>query len=114
MNDGAAVVGVVMVGRPVARGYDDGTTLEVTRLCTTGAANAASMLYGAAWRAAKALGYRRMFTYTLAQEHGYSLTASGWRRLGPAGGGEWNAPSRHRLPVRQPGVKTLWQAPELP
>lgn len=52
-----AIVGVCIVGRPVARGYDDGLTLEVTRLCTDGTDNACSKLYGAAWRAAKALGY---------------------------------------------------------
>src|SRR5687768_15134628 len=70
VNDGAKVVGVVTVGRPVARHFDNGWTLEVTRLCTDGTPNAASMLYGAAWRAAKAMGYRRLITYTLQEEPG--------------------------------------------
>jgi hypothetical protein len=48
---------VVMAGRPVARHNDDGMTLEVTRLASDGCPNACSCLYGAAWRAAKALGY---------------------------------------------------------
>ena len=61
------VVGVAMVGRPVARPMDDGWTLEVNRCCTDGAKNACSMLYGAAWRAAKAMGYKRLITYTLPQ-----------------------------------------------
>jgi len=91
------VVGVAMVGRPVARHYDDGLTLEVNRTCTDGYPNANSALYGAAWRAAKALGYRRLITYTLASESGASLKASGWRivaqREARAG---WSAPSRPR------------------
>lgn len=65
VNDGAQVVGVLTVGRPVARGLDDGYTLEVTRCCVLEEArNACSMLYAAAWRAARALGYRRLVTYT--------------------------------------------------
>jgi hypothetical protein len=58
------LVGVAMVGRPVAKTHDDGWTLEVNRTCTDGHRNANSMLYGAAWRAAKALGYTRLITYT--------------------------------------------------
>lgn len=78
-SDGV-LVGVVMVGRPVARALDDGRTAEVNRTCTDGTANANSMLYGAAWRAAKAMGYRRMITYTQADESGASLRAAGWVR----------------------------------
>lgn len=62
------IVGVVIVGRPVARYLDDGWTLEVTRLCTDGTRNACSKLYAAAWRAARALGYRRLITYTLPED----------------------------------------------
>ena len=62
--DGDRIVGVITVGRPVARALDNGLTLEVTRCCTDGAKNAASMLYSAAWRAAKALGYRRLITFS--------------------------------------------------
>ncbi|WP_374758915.1 XF1762 family protein, partial [Pseudomonas aeruginosa] len=58
------ICGVAIVGRPVARHLDDGWTLEVTRLCTNGAPNACSKLYGAAWKAAKALGYTRLITYS--------------------------------------------------
>jgi hypothetical protein len=59
------VCGVAIIGRPVARGLQDGWTAEVTRCCTDGTRNAASMLYGAAWRATRALGYKRLVTYTL-------------------------------------------------
>ena len=80
-NDGDHIVGVVIIGRPVARSLDNSWTLEVTRCCTDGTKNAASMLYGAAWRATKALGYRRLITYTLASESGVTLLASGWKAL---------------------------------
>lgn len=64
------VRGVAIVGRPVARMNQDGWTLEVNRVATDGCPNACSALYGAAWRAARALGYRRLITYTLPEEGG--------------------------------------------
>ncbi len=70
--------GVAIVGRPVARRLDDGLTVEVTRLCTDGTHNACSILYAAARRAAKALGYKRIYTYTLPDEGGASLRAAGF------------------------------------
>lgn len=81
LQDGDRLVGVVMCGRPIARAFDDGFTLEVSRTCTDGTYNANSMLYGAAWRAGKAMGYRRCVTYTQADETGASLRAVGWRRV---------------------------------
>lgn len=110
VSDGDVVVGVVTVGRPVARHYDNGWTLEVTRCCTDGTPNAASMLYGAAWRAAKALGYKRLITYTLASETGTSVKAAGWRVIGEAGGGGWNRPGRPRVDKAPTERKTLWEA----
>ena len=83
------LVGVAIVGRPVSRYLDDGTTLEVNRLCTTGEKNACSFLYGAAARAARALGYRKIITYTLDTEPGVSLKAAGWDCAGLAGGKRW-------------------------
>lgn len=83
------LVGVAIVGRPVSRHLDNGFTLEVTRLCTDGEKNACSFLYGAAWRAAKALGYEKIITYTLASENGISLKAAGWNCEGIAGGLRW-------------------------
>lgn len=110
VNDGEKVVGVVTVGRPVARHFDNGWTLEVTRCCTTGEKNAPSMLYGAAWRAAKALGYRRLITYTLKEEPGTSLFAAGWKVVGQTQGGSWDTPSRPRVDKAPIGIKTLWEA----
>jgi hypothetical protein len=107
---GADVVGVVIVGRPVSRHRQDGLTLEVTRLCSDGTRNACSFLYGAAARAAFALGYRRIGTYTLAEEGGASLRASGWKLIGERGGGSWNVPSRPRVDKHPTQGKLLWEA----
>lgn len=69
--DDGAIVGVAIVGRPVARNLEDGWTAEVTRLCVLDSArNACSLLYAASWRAARALGFRRLVTYTLPEEGG--------------------------------------------
>lgn len=85
-TDGERIVGVAIVGRPVSRYLDDGWTLEVNRLCTDGTRNACSMLYAAAWRAARAMGYHKLITYILDSENGASLRASGWKCVGQAGG----------------------------
>lgn len=103
------LVGVVVVGRPVARRLDDGFTAEVTRLATTGVRNACSFLYAAARRAAFAMGYRRLVTYILASEPGTSLRAAGWTRLGLAGGGTWCRPSRHRTDKAPTERKAIWE-----
>jgi len=93
---GDVLVGVAIIGRPVSRHRDDGVTLEVTRLCTDGTKNACSFLYGAAARAAFALGYQRIGTYIRKDEPGVSLTASGWRLIGETPGKSWSVPSRPR------------------
>ena len=113
VSDGQAVRGVIIVGRPVSRVLDDGLTLEVTRCCTDGARNAPSMLYGAAWRAAKALGYDRLVTYTLDDEAGLSLRAAGWTPSGTVRGRSWNTPTSGRPRVdRHPTQgKIRWDAP---
>lgn len=94
-KDGSRV-GVCIVGRPVARGLDDGFTAEVTRLCTDGTFNACSFLYGAAARAAKELGYRKVVTYILESESGDSLRGAGWHLEATTAGGSWDCPSRPR------------------
>lgn len=104
--------GVATVGRPVPRAYQDGLTLEVNRTATDGARNANSMLYGACWRAAKALGYRRLITYTQDGESGASLRAAGYRVIAqrPARKG-WDMPSRPRIATGTEGIpRTLWEA----
>ncbi|MFI9228665.1 XF1762 family protein [Streptomyces rimosus] len=111
--DAAAVLrAVAIVGRPVARYLDDGTTLEVTRLASDGTRNASSMLYAAAWRAASALGYSRLITYTQEGESGASLRGAGWRVIArrPARPG-WHCPSRPRVDQGTGGIpRMLWEA----
>lgn len=111
-HDGEKVVGVAIVGRPVARMLQDDYTAEVVRLCTDGTRNACSLLYGAAWRAARALGYRRLVTYTLPEEGGASLRAAGWRCVGQAGGGSWSRESRPRVDTHPTQTKLRWEAGE--
>jgi hypothetical protein len=103
--------GVIMVGHPFARRLDDGWTLEVTRCCTDGAKNAPSLLYSAAWRIGRDMGYSRMITYTLETESGISLRASGWMVTNrtEAGAGNWaNRPNRGKGAVAQ-FAKLRWE-----
>jgi hypothetical protein len=107
------LIGVVVVGQPIARKQCDGYTAEITRCCVIdGERNANSKLYAAAVRASKAMGYRRVLTYTLPSESGASLRAVGFREDGmtkdnPAG---WNSPGRPRKkPMLYPaGPKVRW------
>lgn len=108
-NNGERVVGVIIVGRPVSRHLDDTWTAEVSRCCTDGTKNVPSMLYSAAWRAARAMGYKRLITYTLNTEPGTSLKAAGWKIVGQAGGGTWNRESRPRIDHHPIGQKLLWE-----
>ena len=75
---------VAIVGRPVARKLDDGFTVEILRLCTkqTGIKNLCSLLYSRSWRLWKLMGGKRIITYTLEEENGSSLKASGYKITG--------------------------------
>lgn len=103
------ICGVAIVGRPVARMLCDGWTAEVVRLATDGHRNACSKLYSAAWRAARAMGYRRLVTYTLQSEPGESLRGAGWRCVGEAGGGSWSRKDRPRIDKHPTQVKLRWE-----
>jgi len=115
----AVIVGVAIVGRPVSRRLDDGHTLEVTRVCTDGTRNACSFLYGAAKRAANALGFARLITYTTEHESGASLRAVGWISDGVQRSlGTWNRPlplfaaSGIADPRKRPHCRKIrWRAP---
>ena len=103
------LVGVAIVGRPVSRYLDNGLTLEVTRLCTTGEKNTCSMLYAAAARAAKAIGYRKIITYTLDTEDGASIRAAGWTCAGPAGGKRWTGQRRPAVDLYPAQMKLRYE-----
>ena len=107
--DNGPICGVAVVGRPVARMSCDGWTAEVIRVATDGTKNACSFLYGAAWRAARALGYRKLVTYTLPEEGGVSVRAAGWRLIGEAGGGSWHREARPRIDTHPTQVKLRWE-----
>ena len=113
VDESGVIRGVAIVGRPVARRVDDGLTLEVNRVATDGCPNACSALYGACRRAAFALGYRRLVTYTLANESGASLRGAGWRLIGEATtrpGQGWSVPSRPRIDRHPLQRKLRWEA----
>ena len=107
------LVGVACAGRPVARGFDDGTTLEITRVCVVDGCppNACSMLYAALCRAGKALGWGRVYTYTLTSEDAASVKASGFTHDAdiPARP-TWSTPSRPRNTAKRPTeTKVRWR-----
>lgn len=104
------IVGVAMLGRPVARHLDDGFTLEVTRVATDGTANAGSALYGAARRLAVAMGYRLLVTYTQDGESGASLRGAGWTSEGSTGElRSWGRDCRPRTSDTGGVGRTRWQ-----
>ncbi|KLU61834.1 hypothetical protein CEB3_c17520 [Peptococcaceae bacterium CEB3] len=95
-NDADVIVGVAIAGLPVNQYMNDGLTLEVRRTCTVSTKNANSMLYGACFRAAKALGYKKLITYTLQEESGISLRAAGWKAVAKVRPCPWTTEKRQR------------------
>ena len=74
------LIGVAICGRPVARALDNGTTLEVLRVCIKDPAprNACSYLYARCQKIWTAMGGEKIITYTLESEPGSSLKAVNW------------------------------------
>lgn len=111
-SDGNGLIGAAIIGRPIARKLQDGFTAEVTRVVVpTGYPNACSELYGACRRAAKALGYRRLITYTLGSESGASLRGAGWKMKATSPGGSWSNDKRPREDKHPLEAKVRWEAP---
>ena len=109
LSDNDNLIGVAIMGRPVARGSDNGFTIEVARLCTNGAKNACSMLYQAAARSSKELGYNKIQTYILQIESGTSLKASGWKMEAVTAGGQWKHTDGKERRTDQPTMpKQRW------
>ena len=67
------------------------------------------MLYGAACRAAKALGYKRIITYTRESEPGTSLKASNWLCDGRAGGTHWTGRRYEQVEMQLDEMKVRWR-----
>tara|TARA_Y100000310_G_scaffold326575_1_gene391616 strand:+ start:937 stop:1398 length:462 start_codon:yes stop_codon:yes gene_type:complete len=101
VSNGDGLVGVSIIGRPVARMFDD-FTAEVLRVCTTDESpkNVCSMLYGASWRAWKAMGGNKLITYTLQTETGASVKAAGFKVVAETSkrkeGSAWTSSNRSR------------------
>jgi hypothetical protein len=107
IDEGGAVLGIAVAGNP-SRAWQGTGRIVISRVATLGAENACSMLYGALCRAAKALGYREAWTYTLPHEPGTSLRAAGFMDMGLTDGGEWDRPSRARAPAVRAERKRRW------
>jgi hypothetical protein len=93
---------VCIIGRPVSRWANPKDTLEVTRLCTDGTDNLCSMLYGAAARIGREMGYARIQTFILDNEPGTSLRAAGWVDEGIRQGRQWAHSDRKPRRTDQP------------
>lgn len=112
--NGADLVGVVWVGRPVARALDPAAVVEVNRLCVRADIprelvwNACSKGYGWAAREARKRGYQSIITYTLDSEDATTLRAVGWKVDGTTKGGSWNTPSRPRTDKAPTCKKVRW------
>lgn len=106
--DDDRLCGVAICGRPIARHFDNGITLEIYRNCTDGTYNACSKLYGACCRIAKNMGYQKIITYTLAKENGASLRASNFVNEGEAGGVAWTGVRRRNYYISPEEMKNRW------
>lgn len=115
-DNGGIRVGVAVVSRPVSRrlAKAEPLTLEVTRVATWGASplrkNVSSKLYASAAKKARALGYEKVITYTIADvESGHSLIASGWTPTHRSRGGSWNRRGRPRTDKAPTSAKIRWE-----
>lgn len=111
VKNGSELVGVAMIGRPVARMLDKDTIVEVNRVAVVDnklGEHACSMLYAAAAREAKRRGFAKIITYTLASENGASLRGAGWQIEATTAGGSWNRKSRQREDVGPTERKVRW------
>jgi hypothetical protein len=107
--EGDRVCCVAVLSRPVARMLDArGDVAEVTRVASDGTKHAASMCLAAVTRAALALGWRRLVSYTLLGEAGTSYRAAGWRCTGIVEASQgWH--SRGGRTIAQGGGKARWE-----
>lgn len=108
-DDDRTLRGVAIAGLPKARMLMARDTLEINRVCTDGVRNGCSMLYAAVTRAAKALGYARLITYTRDAEDGASLKASGWKQVHRWEGGKWSEMRGTGQDAHDTGPKDRWE-----
>ena len=100
--NGNTMLGVALVGNPVARALCGRGTLEVNRLCIRRnlpqalAWNAASQLLGWCAKEAQRQGSNHIITYTRVDEQGVSLRAAGWTQECVVRGRGWHHGVRAR------------------
>ncbi len=117
-GEGETLVGVAIVGNPVARALCDGRTLEVRRLCLAAdwaapRANFASRLYGAACREARRRGFTRVVTYTLESEKAASVRGANFRPVAQVKPKPWDTRARrrrHQAVYEEPKVRWQWDS----
>ena len=83
--------------------------LKQRRTALRGIRNACSMLYAAAWRAARAMGYHKLITYILDGEDGASVKAAGWKCVGQAGGLRWTGKRRPEVDLYPAQMKLRFE-----
>ena len=112
-DDGLVAVGIA--GNP-ARVWQGTGRIVISRVAALSelehvgnhAAPACTMIYGSLCRAARALGYREAWSYTLPGESGASLRAAGFRYMGETSGGEWDREGRPREKPVNASKKGRW------
>ncbi len=88
---GCALDGKLVGAAIVGRCRDDSQALQIDRIYTTGGRTAYGMLYGAAARAAQALGYWKIIAFLPADRPDSALRAAGWTRADPVDAGRKRA-----------------------
>jgi len=112
--NGDLLMGVVWVGRPVARALCQTTIVEVNRLCfrrdypLNMRHGGCSMAYRWAEATARERGFLKIVTYTLEEESGYTLRAARWKPEAKVRGKSWNSPSRPRVDKAPTTDKVRW------
>lgn len=108
------LLGVAMVGNPVAPALNDRGILEVNRLCIRRdvarvlAWNACSALYARCAQETERRGFGHIITYTRQDEHGTRLVAAGWTREAVVRGRGWHSARRPRGNGNAFVDKTRW------
>ena len=75
------LVGILVLGRPVARKLDNRYTAEILRTCSDGTKNVNSFLYAKKLGTyGELMGGNKIITYTLQKESGVSLNACGFEK----------------------------------
>jgi hypothetical protein len=112
--NGRTLLGVALVGNPVAPALNGRGIVEVNRLCIrrdTAAAlkwNAGSKLYGWCAREAARQGWQKIITYTRIDEPGVTLRAAGWTPDGLVRGRGWHSARRPRSNTNSWIGKVRW------